>query len=240
MARSRLIRLLVTVVALGVILVAGDLAARSYATGRFAGELRSAYDLPADPTVTVAGGSFLWQAVRGRFDDVTVDVGQMPAGKVTLRDVRVRIPEVDVPLGVLVGGSGTVDLAAGTVRGQVSYADLAQQVSPGGLRVALARAGDAIRATTTVRVFTLGVELAVTVRPELDGASVTLDPVSAEVAGAEVPLSRAERLLEAAGFGGWSIALSDVPPHVDLDAFQVADSGVLVSGTLGASAVDVD
>jgi hypothetical protein len=210
-ARSRLIRLLVTVLALGVILVAADLAARSYASGRFAGELRTRYDLPADPSVRVAGGSFLWQAVRGRFDDVTVDVGEMPAGKVTLRDVRVRIPEVDVPLGVLVGGSGTVDLAAGTVRGQVSYADLAQQVSPGGLRVDLARAGDAIRATTTVRVFTL-----------------------------EVPLSRAERLLEAAGFGGWSIALSDVPPQVDLDAFQVADSGVLVSGTLGASAVDVD
>lgn len=239
-ARTLVIRLLVTVVALGVILVAGDLAARSYATGRFASELRTRYDLPADPTVSVAGGSFLWQAVRGRFDDVTVRIEQMPAGNVTLHDVRVRVPEVDVPLGVLTGRSGTVDVAAGTVQAQVSFADLARQVSVGGLPVELARADDdAIRATTTVRVFTLGVDLSVTVRPELDGSTVQLQPVSASVAGADVSLGRAEQLLEAAGFGGWSIALEDVPSEVRLGTLQVVDTGVLVDGGVTAGAVDV-
>jgi len=239
MARPRLIRSLVTVVALGVILVAADLAARSYATGRIASELRSSYDLPVDPDVGVAGGSFLWQAVRGRFDDVTVRIEELPGETVALQDVRVRIPEVDVPPGVLVGRPGTVDLAAGTVRAQVSFRDLAQQVSVGGLDVALARADDAIRATTTVTVFTLGLDLAVTVRPELDGAAVRLEPVSASVAGAEVPLSRAEQLLEAAGFDGWSVALSDVPAQVELDSLQVVDSGVVVRGSVTPSAVDV-
>jgi hypothetical protein len=238
-ARTRLIRLLVTVVALGVILVAADLAARSYGTGRFASQLRSSYDLPADPRVSVAGGSFLWQALRGRFDDVTVRIDEMPNGTVALQDVRVRIPEVEVPLGVLVGGSGTVDVAAGTVRAQVSFDDLAGQVSVADLPLDLSRTGDAIRATTTVRVFTLGLDLAVTVRPVIDGSVVQLEPVNAEVAGADVPLSRVEDLLEAAGFGGWSIALPDVPPEVALDSLQVVDSGVVVRGAVTATSIDV-
>ena len=235
--RSRLIRLLVTLLALGVVLVAGDLAARRYATGRFAEQVRARYDLPADPAVTVAGGSFLWQAVRGRFEDVTVHAAEVPAGKVVLHDVRVRVPEVDVPPAVLLGGSGTVDVAAGTVRARVPFGDLARQVSARGLDVALARSGEAVRATTRVRVFTLGVDLAVTVRPELDGSSVRLEPVSAQVAGAEVPLGRAEDLLEAAGFDGWSVALSDVPREVDLQDLEVEDSGVLVRGALRATSV---
>lgn len=237
--RPRLIRALVTVLALGVVLVAADLAARSYATARFADRVRAGYDLPADPRVAFAGGSFLWQALRGRFEEVTVEAADVPAGEVTLHDVRVRVPEVDVPLGVLAGGAGTVDVAAGTVRARVGFDDLAGQVSAGGLDVGLERAGDAIRATTTVRVFTLGLDLAVTVRPELDGSTVRLEPVEAEVAGADVPLGRAEDLLEAAGFGGWSVALSDVPPEVELDGLQVVDTGVLVRGTLTATAVDV-
>jgi hypothetical protein len=112
-------------------------------------------------------------------------------------------------------------------------------VSRRGLAVDLARSGDAVRATTRVRVFTLGVDLAVTVRPELDGSAVRLEPVGAEVAGAEVPLSRAADLLEAAGFGGWSIALPDVPPEVDLDHLEVTDAGVVVSGAVAAAPVQV-
>jgi hypothetical protein len=235
----RLVRLVVTVLALGVILVAADLAARTWATGRIAAQVRQEYDLAQDPSVSVAGGSFLWQAARGRFEDVTVGIAELETDDVTLQDVRVRIPEVDVPLRVLTGGSGTVDVAAGTVRAQTSFAELAQVVSVAGLDVELTRADDAVRASTTVGVLGLGLDLAVTVRPELDGSTVAFAPVSAELAGAQIPLSRAESLLEAAGFGGWSIELDDVPDQVVLDALQVTDDGVVVTGTLTASAVDV-
>lgn len=237
--RRRLIPLLVTVLALGVVLVAADLAARSWATARVAGELRARYDLPADPAVDLAGGSFLLQALRGRFEDVTVRAEDVPAGSVALHDVRVRIPAVDVPREVLLGRPGTVDVAAGTVRAEVSFDDLARQVSARGLDVALARSGDAVRATTRVEVFTLGLDLALRVRPELDGSTVRLEPLDAEVAGADVSLRRAEDLLEAAGYDGWSVALTDVPAEVELQDLQVVDAGVLVRGAVRAGAVDV-
>ncbi len=231
--------MLVTVVALGVVLVAADLAARTWATDRFAAAVREEYDLPSDPRVSVAGGSFLWQVVRGRFDDVTVQVDDLPAGSVALQDVRVRLPEVDVPPAVLAGRGGTVDVSAGTVRAHVSFDELAREISVGGLDVALARDEDAVRASTTVRVLGLGLDLALTVRPALDGELVRLEPLRAELAGAQVPLSRAERLLEAAGFDGWSIELSDVPEQVRLDSLQVVDDGIDVDGTVVAGAVDV-
>jgi len=237
--RPVLVRLIVTVLALGVILVAADLGARTWATQRIATEIRQEYDLAQDPSVSVAGGSFLWQAVRGRFEDVTVVIAELETDDATVTDVRVRIPEVDVPLGVLTGGSGTVDVAAGTVRAEVGFGELEQTVSVAGLDVELARADDAVRASTTVRVLGFGVDLAMTVRPVLDGRSVSFEPVSADLAGAQIPLSRAEDLLEAAGFGGWSVELDDVPDQVVLDTLQVADDGVVVTGTLTASALDV-
>lgn len=228
-----------TVLALAVIAVAADLGARAWATQRVAGELRRTYALDADPSVSVGGGSFLWQAARGRFDDVTVTVDDYSTDSLTLQDVRVRLPEVDVPRSVLTGGAGTVDLAGGTLRAQVPFAALAEKASVGSLDVRLARAGDAVRASTSVRVLGLGVQLAVTGRPVLDGADVRLEPVSAQLAGATVPLGRAEQLLRAAGYDGLVFPLTGVPAQVRLEDLQVVDTGVVVSGTVLPSAVDV-
>lgn len=228
-----------TVLALAVIAVAADLGARAWATQRVAGELRRTYALDADPSVSVGGGSFLWQAARGRFDDVTVTVDDYSTDSLTLQDVRVRLPEVDVPRSVLTGGAGTVDLAGGTLRAQVPFAALAEKASVGSLDVRLARAGDAVRASTSVRVLGLGVQLAVTGRPVLDGADVRLEPVSAQLAGATVPLGRAEQLLRAAGYDGLVFPLTGVPAQVRLEDLQVVDTGVVVSGAVLPSAVDV-
>ncbi|WP_432512070.1 LmeA family phospholipid-binding protein [Kineococcus sp. SYSU DK001] len=237
--RPRLLPLIVTVLALAVIAVAADLAARTWATARVAQEVRREYGLSEDPRITVAGGSFLWQAARGRFEDVTVTVARVSTGSVDLRDVRIRVPEVDVPRSVLTGGAGTVDVSGGTLRARVPYDQLADDLSVGGLDVALARAGDAVRASTGVGVFGLRVDLAVTGRPVLDGDSVRLEPLEAELAGARVPLARAEQLLEAAGFGGWSFPLRGIPAQVRLETLQVADSGLVVTGSLTPGAHEV-
>ncbi|MEZ0491407.1 DUF2993 domain-containing protein [Kineococcus sp. TBRC 1896] len=239
-ASSRLVRVLVTVLALAVIAVAADLAARAWATDRVAAQLRTEYGLTQDPQVGVAGGSFLWQVARGSFEDVTVTVPRLTTeDDLVVRDLRVRLPEVHVPTSVLTGGAGTVDVAGGTVRAEVAYADLAQQASVGGLDVTLTRDGDAVRAGTTVRVFGLGVDLSVSGRPVLDGSDVQLQPVRAEVAGASVPLGRADQLLRAAGFDGFSFPLEGIPPQVRLEDLQVADEGLVVDGTVTPSAVRV-
>ncbi|MEZ0165377.1 DUF2993 domain-containing protein [Kineococcus sp. LSe6-4] len=235
-----LVPTLVTLLALALIAVAADLAARAWATDRVAAQLRTEYGLAQDPQVDVAGGSFLWQAARGRFEDVTVTVDELTTeDDLLVRDLRVRLPAVDVPRSVLTGGAGTVDVAGGTVRAEVAYSDLAQRASVGGLDVTLRRDGDAVRAGTTVRVFGLGVDLGLTGRPVLEGSDVRLEPVRAEVAGASVPLRRADQLLAAAGFDGFSFPLEGLPPQVRLDAISVADDGLVVTGTVTPSAVRV-
>ena len=232
--------LLVTLVAVGVILVAADLAARSYALTRVAEQVQREEDLPQRPTVTVARGSFLWQALRGRFDDVTITAQQVPAGKLTLSDARVLIPSVDVPTSVLLGRGGTVDLAAGTVSATAGWATLQSQLSTGSMPVTLSRDGAAVRAASQVSLFGRTLSLALDVSPEIDGDTVRLTPRSAVIGGTRVSLADARRLARLAGVtDGYEITLDGLPREVQVTALSVADTGVQVDGTLRPSAVDV-
>lgn len=241
--RRSLVRVLVTVVALAVILVAADLGARSYVLGRVAQGIADEYGLDTRPEVSVAGGSFLVQVARGGFEDATLRVEDFPAGDLTLSDVRVRIPEVDVPTGVLLGGSGTVDLGAGTVRALADFGSLSEQVSAASpVEIALERSGDDVRASTTVSVLGFDLELALSVEPRLQDGGVRLVPVAAELGGREVPLSRARDLLSAAGFSlldGWTVGLDDVPAQIDVQSLDVTDAGIEVRGASLATSIEL-
>ncbi|NIZ89641.1 LmeA family phospholipid-binding protein [Kineococcus rubinsiae] len=236
---KRLVRVLVTLVALAVILVAADLGARSVALRRVATEIQQDQRLPARPTVTVAGGSFLLQAARGRFDDVTLTAPAY-SGDVELRDVRVSFPSAEVPRSLLLGRPGTLRLPPGTFRASVPYPSLAERASVAGLTVSLARAGQDLRATTRLPV--LG-ELGLVVSPELAGDVVRLTPESASLRGREVGLGQVRRLADLAGIDSpldrIDVPLDDVPGEVTLERLTVADAGVVVDGTVAASQVPV-
>lgn len=240
--RRSLVRVLVTVVALAVILVAADRGARHYALDRVAGEIQQDQGLAQRPVVTVAGGSFLLQAARGRFDDVTVTLDDLPAGDLTLSGVRVRLPAVQVPRGVLLGRPGTVDVQAGTLRADVDFASLARQVSVVGLPVGLERAGDDVRASTTVSLLGLDLGLALTVEPRLEEGAVRMVPVSAELGGQEIGLARARSLLSGVGLtqlDGWTVALDEVPGEIEVQSLTVTDTGIAVRGAVRATSLAV-
>ncbi|WP_337059786.1 LmeA family phospholipid-binding protein [Kineococcus sp. G2] len=244
MARSRstLVRVVVTVAALAVVLVAADLAARSWAVGRAERELQERLALPQPPQVDLAGGSFLWQVLRGRYEDVTVTAQRVPADDLVLDDVLVHLPAVRAPLGALVSGAGAVDVAAGTFRAEVGFEELVTRVDTGSLDVTLTRDGDDVRALTTVGVLGFGVEVGLTVEPRLVGEEVRLVPVSAEAAGREVPLSRARQLLGAAGvdvLDGWTVTLDEVPEQVRVQDLAVADDGVVLRGAVAATSAEL-
>jgi len=235
---KRLVRVLVTLVALAVILVAADLGARAYVLRRVATEIQTDQHLPARPVLTVAGGSFLLQAARGRFDDVTLTAPAY-SGDVELRDVRVHFPSAEVPRAVLLGRPATLGLPAGTLHASAPYASLAERASAsGGVTVRLARAGQDLRATTSVPL--LG-ELGLVVSPALAGDVVQLIPRSASLRGRAIGLGQAQRLARLAGVDTpltrIDVPLDGVPGAVTLTRLQVADAGVVVDGTIAASRV---
>lgn len=240
--RRSLVRVLVTVVALAVILVAADLGARHYALREVATRIQQDQGLAQRPEVTVAGGSFLLQAARGRFEDVTLTAADVPAGDLTLSDLDVRVPQVRVPRGVLVGGAGTVDVSPGTLSADVDFASLASQVSVAGLAVTLSRAGDDVRASTSVPVLGIDLGLALTVEPRLEDGGVRMVPVAAELGGREIGLDRARSLLSAVGLDGldgWTVALDEVPGEVEVRSLTVTDSGIAVRGAVLATSARV-
>jgi len=240
--RRSLVRALVTLLALAVILVAADLGARHYALREVATGIQQDQGLTQRPVVTVAGGSFLLQAVRGRFDDVTLTLDDLPAGDLTLSGVRVRVPQVQVPRGVLLGRPGTVDLDAGTLRADVDFASLARQVDVAGLDVVLDRDGEDVRASTTVSLLGLDLDLALTVEPRLEDGAVRMVPVAAALGGQRIGLDRARSLLSGVGLDGldgWTVALDEVPGEVEVQSLTVTDEGVEVRGAVLATSLDV-
>ncbi|WP_432492661.1 LmeA family phospholipid-binding protein [Kineococcus gypseus] len=237
---ARAVRAVAVLVVLAVVLVGADLAARAWATGRAEREVQQRLGLPQRPEVTVAGGSFLLQVLRGRYEDVSLAAARVPGEDLVLDELRVDLPAVRAPLRSLVGRTGTADVAAGTFRADVDFGELAGRVDTGSLDVVLSRDGDDVRATTTVGVLGFGVDLALVVEPRLEDGVVRLVPVSARAAGQEVALGRARQLLRSAGVDladGWTVALEEVPEQARVESLEVTGTGVRARGTVLASSV---
>ena len=124
-------RALVTLVVLGVLVAAVDVGARLITQQRVAREIQVTQKLPEAPSVGIGGFSFLTQAARGRFDDVSVTAATVPTQVgVPLSSVVAQLNGVSLPMGSLVSGriaSLPVDAVHATA--YVSYASLTKAVS---------------------------------------------------------------------------------------------------------------
>ncbi|MFB9378753.1 DUF2993 domain-containing protein [Kineococcus gynurae] len=239
----RIVRLLVTLLALAVVVVAADIGARTVVLDRVADELQQAYALPERPAITAAGGSFLLQAVRGRYDDVTVRAASWP-GEVELRDVEVTFPQVEAPAGIVLGRQETVRLAEGHAAAVVGYDELSRLASQAGVAVTVTPEGRDLKASSGFSVLGQEIGLALTAEPEIvpgtDRASVRLTPLSATVAGQQVSLDRVRQFASTAGIDVLApvdVPLTDVPPEVDPRTLEVTPGGVTVRAVVEATEV---
>lgn len=144
-------RLTVVLLVLAVLVAVADRVGAAVAGRAVAAELQSAVALSARPEAEVRGIPFLTQALAGRYEDVRVTAKDVPAGDLTVRELRAELAGVRAPLGEAVSGSLT-EVAVDRVdaRALVSYDALSRRSSE--RQLTLSAEGDRLRVRGSVRV----------------------------------------------------------------------------------------
>ncbi len=117
--RSHIRRTMKTAVAVLVLLAflfVGDRWAALYAENQAAGKVKDALKLHAEPEVHIGGFPFLTQLARERLDHVDIAVPDMPAGRVSVAQVKGSVKDVRIVGGAPSSIKGAV---LGRMRGEV-------------------------------------------------------------------------------------------------------------------------
>ncbi|PWJ52922.1 Protein of unknown function [Quadrisphaera granulorum] len=188
MLRRLLLTLVVLAVLAGGAVVAApvvDAGLRTAAEERVAAELVGSTGAAGAVDVSIRGGWFVPQAVRGQYDDVRVVARDVPAGDVVLSEVDARLTGVVLPLRqVLRGRIERVEVSRATSTALLTYSEvnavLAQRDVPLGVPLTVSPDGDALRVTGSARVFgqqvSLSAEVDLTVDAGVDGSTVKAVP----------------------------------------------------------------
>lgn len=223
-------RLLVALVVLLALALAADRAGAAFAARAVAQQAQAEAGLAAEPQVDVGGFPFLTQALRGRYEQVTVRASDVPAGEVRVAAFEAVLTGVEVPLGDALSGSVTsVPVAGVRARAVVAYAELARR--SGERRLAVAPAGDGrVRVTGSVQVLGRTLSAVAVSRVEVDGGALVVTAESYEVgdATADALLSRA--------LGGrldLRVPVDGLPYGLQVTGVEVQGDGVAVLAQAG-------
>ncbi len=218
-------KLVVAVVVVLGLLVAADRVGVAVADRVLAREIRSQLALDQTPDVGIRGIPFLTQALRGKYSDVRVTIPDVDSGTVQNIVVDARLQGVRVPLGDVLRrriDEVLVDRITGDLT--VRYEELARASGISDLRIA--REGDAVRLTGSVRVLGRQVGASATGRVEVSGNDIVINADRAVVDGAPVPeaaLDAAARLLS------FRVSPRGLPLSLQITAVNVEDGGLRVS-----------
>ena len=146
------------------------------------------------PTVQVAGGSGLLQALRGRYDDVEVATDSVSSGPVRLVDYSADLGGVHLSFhDLLDGNTDAVFVEEAVERAVLRYDDLDRYLRFTGRDLEAAPAGDGqLRLIGAVDVLGRVRTVSALVRVEPEGGALLLRPVQLD---SDEPLEGVERLL---------------------------------------------
>ncbi|GAA1015659.1 hypothetical protein Aple_009570 [Acrocarpospora pleiomorpha] len=217
-------KILVSVLLLAIVLVVLDRVAVVGVQREVARQIEAAYDLSATPTVTVNGIPFLTQAIAGRYEEVTIEMGDITQEGVSLSSVNATLYGVQAPLMDLIQNAESVDLRAERVTGSVvvSYKTLDAR-APRGIKV---KGGNNNTVQISGNLTVLGQTVPVTadMKVELVKDSIRVTPESVKIAGG-VPVPNAERLVS------FNIPVKDLPLNLKLTKVSPTAAGLLLQGT---------
>jgi hypothetical protein len=99
-----------------------------------AARIQTQENLPSRPSVSIGGFPFLTQAIRGRYDDVTLTVHGFDRIAVRVDTISVALHGVHVSLGAIFAGHvSSVPIDSASARVLLSYADLNEYLGPKGI-----------------------------------------------------------------------------------------------------------
>lgn len=218
--RKGLVIFLILVVGL---VIAADRIGLLVAQDQIAKTVASQYGLDHKPAVTIKGFPFLTQALRGRYGEIDVKVGDMTQSGVHLTNTEVVLKGVDAPLSDAVHGDASkmvADTAISTAT--VSYADVDKE-APRGLTVSAKGKALQVRGPVTVIGLTRTVTATVTVRAA--GRSVRVLPQTVDAGGATIPVALVQQAFS------FTMPVKGLPANTRISDVQVDPDGLRVTTT---------
>ena len=218
----RRLTLLLLVVLVGLLVV--DRGAAFVASKVVASQARTAGGLASTPDVDVTGFPFLTQALRGRYDRVTVEARGVPAGEVQLARLDATLSGVRVSLSDALRGSlDTVPVDSVEARALVDYDQLSERA--GASRRTVTPDGDMVRVFGEVDVLGRSFSAVAVSRVELVEGDIVVTGESYEVGS-----SAADRLVTRALRGRLDlrVPIGTLPYGLGLTGVEVQPDGVAV------------
>lgn len=216
--------LLITLVVLLGLAVVADRVSVSIAEKKVAQQIQQQGKLAGPPTVDIAGFPFLTQAIAGKYSDVQIALTAADLHQPPGTSARVSLHGVQVPLSDVVSGSVQkipVDRVDGTAT--LSYDLLAAQL---GGDTTLARDGNGLRLTKTVRVGGVAFPVSAAGTVRLDGNVLVVDVQQASGVGVAIPSALVRQV---SGVLGLRYKIPPLPFGLTLTSVAPGDTGVVVT-----------
>lgn len=218
-------KLAIGLVVLLVLLGVADRVTESFAEKAIADRIDA--ELDQRPKVEIGGFSFLLQAMRGRYDDITVSGDRASQSGLGVSDFTAELKGVDIPLSDAVEGSVS-RVPTELIRGSavVGFPDLAEVAGNG---IAIEADGkERVRVTGTLTLAGERVEASAVSEVSISTTKLTVRAVSFQVNGVVAPaaVQRAIRdLLDV------SVNLPTLPYELKVEDVSVTDDGIRLAAS---------
>lgn len=210
-------RFLVILLGLVVLLVIVDRAGAFVAEREISTRVRSAYDLPATPKVTVRGIPFLTQLASGHYQEIDISIASAKADGVQLHDINAKFTGVHASLSLLLGqNSGSATAAHATGTALIPYSQVQKRL-PNGIKIAPDGSNLSVSGSTVLGTVHGEARLGVS------SSGITVTPQQLTVAGVS-----AGSLVNRFTF---TIPVSGLPMHLSVTGVHVTQGGVVVDAS---------
>ena len=216
-------KLVVGIIVLIGLVIAADRIGLYVAQGQIAKNVESQGDMDHRPKVAIKGFPFLTQALRGKYSEIDVNVGDVTQYGVRLKDSQVTLKGVRALLSDAVNGDASKIIAdKATSVATVGY-DEVNKEAPKGMSVAAKGRALQVHGPVTVLGFTRTVTATVAVRPA--GRSIRILPQTVKTGGATIPVALIQQAFS------FTVPVRGLPPGAQITNVWVQPTGLRVTTT---------